>query len=651
MSGDSRPELVIAVDFGMACTGVAYANIATGEETVRWLQKWPGRSNAVENKVPTVLVYPKDSSIPSSWGYLSEKPAEQMSEEKECKEWFKTFLDDDRLRLAQRAAQGFSVCPSSMEEVERLYRDYFRFLYSTIQQKLQGELANRWEHANIEFIFSVPTTWKLVPTVERFRRTIERAGFGAHPNHKAIIGLTEAEAAAVHTARVFPKLFKDLCVLRVTDTGGVGALSLEQMDIVQGATIGSVQLDTAFETTARSRLIKANQILPMGIEDKELDDMAWEMAKSKEYQNAKCEYGSSDDDTEFFTVAIPRLPRGYVNESEGINFGEMRFRRDEIRSYFDVQVIKLFDLIDKQLGRLATKFPLEQVSHLVLSGGLGNSAYVQTCLRVRYTNPTSPVPNARRLQIRVAPEPQLVVCKGIVADRMQKLRSGRSMLGWRVSRSSYGTLCKLLYDENDPRHQGVTTMVDSLDGKTYVMKSINWFIRQGEPVSTDYPIVKSFIRKSPPATKLDPDPHRSFLTGIVTCDLERDFLPLVMDSSCRTLCEISSDLSSLPLNSFKLKNRHWWNMGKEKYHRIEYVIKVNIGPADISFELWYNGQKISQENSISVEWKESAPPREVPPPNIFGVLTGNQCVPSVGGEGKRIGTPVQGSEGGNYSWI
>lgn len=26
----------------------------------------------------------------------------------------------------------------------------------------------------------------------------------------------------------------DLCVLRVTETGGVGALNLEQMDIVQG---------------------------------------------------------------------------------------------------------------------------------------------------------------------------------------------------------------------------------------------------------------------------------------------------------------------------------------------------------------------------------------------------------------------------------
>jgi hypothetical protein len=75
---------------------------------------------------------------------------------------------------------------------------------------LQGELANRWEDANIEFIFSVPTTWKTVPTVERFRSIIQRAGFGNHPNHRADIGLTEAEAAAVHTALKFPLLFKVL---------------------------------------------------------------------------------------------------------------------------------------------------------------------------------------------------------------------------------------------------------------------------------------------------------------------------------------------------------------------------------------------------------------------------------------------------------
>ena len=159
----SRPELIIAIDFGMTCmiclsilepslifdigTGVAFCNVATGEENVRWLQKWPGRSSAVENKVfyhrpssnisdekltsinvntdenlevPTVLVYPKNSTSPSSWGFLSETSSEQMSDDKECKEWFKTFLDEDMLLQARRDTKNQDVCPKSIQEVERL---------------------------------------------------------------------------------------------------------------------------------------------------------------------------------------------------------------------------------------------------------------------------------------------------------------------------------------------------------------------------------------------------------------------------------------------------------------------------------------------------------------------------------------------------
>lgn len=72
-------------------------------------------------QVPTVLVYPNGSITPSSWGFLSEKSTEQMSEDKECKEWFKTYLDEDRLHQTQRNPQTQGICPASMQEVERLY--------------------------------------------------------------------------------------------------------------------------------------------------------------------------------------------------------------------------------------------------------------------------------------------------------------------------------------------------------------------------------------------------------------------------------------------------------------------------------------------------------------------------------------------------
>lgn len=71
----ARPDLVIAIDFGMTCTyspsaievnphllmrilgtGVAYCNVATGSDTVRHIQKWPGRTQANENKVRLNLI-------------------------------------------------------------------------------------------------------------------------------------------------------------------------------------------------------------------------------------------------------------------------------------------------------------------------------------------------------------------------------------------------------------------------------------------------------------------------------------------------------------------------------------------------------------------------------------------------------------------
>jgi hypothetical protein len=82
------------------------------------------------------------------------------------------------------------------------------------------------------------------------------------------------------------------------------------------------------------------------------------------------------------------------------------------------------------------------------------------------------------MHIRVAPDLQLVVCKGNVADRVQKLSSGRSVLGWRCCCASYGVLCKILHNPENPQHFGLPTVRDALDGKLYVQDCIDWFIKQ-----------------------------------------------------------------------------------------------------------------------------------------------------------------------------
>jgi hypothetical protein len=364
------------------------------------------------------------------------------------------------------------------------------------------------------------------------------------------------------------------------------------------------------------------------------------MRISKEYQNAKCDYGSEESlaDTETFAVRVPKLNSNYSNPEHGISGGDMHFQRDDLKVFFDAQITKLFDMMDKQLVRLQQKYPSEQVAHLVLSGGLGNSAYVQSRLRSKYAFGNTSHSNARSMQIRVAPDPQLVVCKGNVADRVQKLKNGQSVLGWRCCRASYGTKCKMLYNPKNPQHIGQRTEIDILDKKTYIVDCVDWFIKKGEPVSSEFPIVRPFSRKCPPATRTQPDPARIFPTAVVSSDTDAELLPYVMNSACQLLCAIESSFESIPLDAFKLKNRHWWNMGS-KYHRINFNIKVNLGPADLSFELWHEGVKLSKDNAIKVEWQAAAAPSPDTNGNMNGrdELLGNGLSTGVGVRRKDVG--------------
>jgi hypothetical protein len=73
------------------------------------------------------------------------------------------------------------------------------------------------------------------------------------------------------------------------------------------------------------------------------------------------------------------------------------------------------------------------------------------------------------------------------------------------------------------------------------------------------------------------------------------------------LCEISSDLSSADERKFVEKNKNFWST-KKHYFRIEYSVRVLIGPADINFELWFDDQKLSRDQSIKVEWTPTQAP-------------------------------------------
>lgn len=92
----------------------------------------------------------------------------------------------------------------SYEDVKKWFTDYLDKLHSHIKRTFSdGPYAAQW-NGKVNFVFSVPTTWtwKNHRVVETYKQCIRNAGFGkGGKQHEFSIGLTEAEAAAIHTFR------------------------------------------------------------------------------------------------------------------------------------------------------------------------------------------------------------------------------------------------------------------------------------------------------------------------------------------------------------------------------------------------------------------------------------------------------------------
>jgi len=182
--------------------------------------------------------------------------------------------------------------------------------------------------------------------------------------------------------------------------------------VTRDRSIGLDKIDEAFEKLALTRLRAANEIQPMGID---LEDAAWFMMKSREFQNAKCDFGGRDN-TPVFIVSVPGLLPTYANEIFGIGHWGMKFLQKDLQALFDVQVDLLCAVIDDQIARFRSGYPGATISHMLLSNGICNIEHVINHLSARYGSRAGPV------HVTVVSEPQITVAKGLVSSRLRELR-------------------------------------------------------------------------------------------------------------------------------------------------------------------------------------------------------------------------------------
>ena len=73
------------------------------------------------------------------------------------------------------------------------------------------------------------------------------------------------------------------------------------------------------------------------------------------------------------------------------------------------------------------------------------------------------------------------------------------------------------------------------------------------------------------------------------------------------MAEMTSDLTSVPLDSFEKKKKRWWQFWKntKTHYRATYEIRFRIKPAGLDFELWFANRKYNDPAHFKVQWEEA----------------------------------------------
>lgn len=205
-------------------SGVAFACRRDNAWDIDVYRKWPGCEHENACKVPTRLLYDRVSSSPKLWGFHCQSEREEESDDNSCekeKRWFKLLLDEKVLDNMDAEA------PGTHANVKRWITDFLRHIYIDFMNHVQSHailMPKVWRSANVEFVFSIPTTWERQEIIEDFRKIIKDAGFGGEGRtnkiHPVTISLTEASAAAVCTFKDCPEPLKKDQSFIVCDAGG-----------------------------------------------------------------------------------------------------------------------------------------------------------------------------------------------------------------------------------------------------------------------------------------------------------------------------------------------------------------------------------------------------------------------------------------------
>ena len=415
------PDLVVGIDLGAIGTAVAFSCGPEWPEP-RFISSWPGPNGHVfGTKVPSRVSYSaNDPKKLKQWGFGCDfDNSDEIVETR-----FRVSLDPEYYSVDDGIID--------IESATTCMTDFLGCLFGYICSYLEYESINI-TGKRVEFQFSVPP-WKETAVKGRLLQAIARAGFNRHPHYQVKVDFSGAEATAFSAvpSSIVPGtavvlchtggFFTEICVLEAclaVSNKLTKMINFETKMWTSPEPIGSALIDYAVHDRIKESL------RVMGTGSKEVPDAVPRLMMGGQYRIYKLVFGS--DSGQFPDLDMPYPPSyvqiiqhrpGALLATEGSVFTLLE---DEMRSLFDMQINRLFTVIERSIATAQKIFPARDIL-LVMSGGFSDSPY----LRKRFQEWEGAMKRSRKRGVITSiftSDGKLQVAHGLVSGRISALKS------------------------------------------------------------------------------------------------------------------------------------------------------------------------------------------------------------------------------------
>ncbi|KAJ4401976.1 hypothetical protein N0V85_005400 [Neurospora sp. IMI 360204] len=584
--------IIIGIDFGTTFSGVAYTWSNKGDK-VQVITSWDADnySSSNEEKTPTTLSFIDPNQV--NWGYSVPKDADQVK-------WFKLLLLDEEdlpadVRVSSRIVEAREYLRRHNKTPIEAIAVYLRCLWNHSIQRITESVSRALvNYSKFHVVMTLPAIWPDYARA-RMREAANLAGilgpraageteltFLSEPEAGAIATFADMEGRQdVKTGDTFVMVdcgggTADVISYTVTDSN---PMVVRECVKGEGGLCGAVFVDEAFIEMLKRKMqpTKWNRLTPETRQRLIHDE--WEHGIKQ---------GFDTKNNKTWSFNLPWECLGPHERLVVTSLPKITFTAKEIEDAFGPVVDKINDLIHGQavaVKRRQNVYP----KYLILVGGFGRCKYLfekVKAMKDRLLDDSIEV-----LQARGA-DPWTAICRGAVfhASASRGISSLSIKVDARISRASYGI--EIACPWNPFQHQESDKFWSDVEQMWFAHGQMEWFLREGEDISTKKPLKKDFYRTFYPngtATSL----YEVIYLTTVTPPPDRT------ESTVKELCKIKwemvVDILSLPTRTNSL--------GKV-YHILDFEVEMICSGSSIDFAVIYNGKRQGSKN-VAVEYSSS----------------------------------------------